>query len=201
MRSSGICLLCLLLPPSLAAQAGNTGQPSDIVIRTLQGEGTIHAVGARSGAVLTIEVTDQAGIPVPGAVVSFLMPADGPRGTFSNGFTADVVITGDDGRASIKGVQWNKNPGPFAIRVTAAKGGARASASVPMELAGRGDSRVPRDTARAGRSRTKILLLVAGAAAGSVAAGLLVAKKSNPASPSGASLSLGAPTITVGGPQ
>jgi hypothetical protein len=195
MRSGFGCLLCLFLPLSLAAQNGETGE---LKLQVVQGAGARYAPGSRGGEVLRVQVTDPAGAPVRGAVVTFLMPASGPGGTFSNGLSADVVITGADGMALVRGVRWNKTPGALKMRVTASKGQARATAAVSMELVGSG----AQTTARAGRSRTKVLVLLVCAAAGSVAAGLAVSRRSNPgsSSSSGDGLSIERPTITVGGP-
>jgi len=197
MRSGFGCLLFLLLPLSLAAQNGETGE---LELQVVHGAGAVYAAGSRGGEVLRVQVTDPAGAPVRGAVVSFLMPSSGPGGTFSNGLSADVVITGADGTALVRGVSWNKTHGALKIRVTAAKGQARATAAVSMELVGSGDSRASHITAGAGRTRTKVVLLLVCAAAGSVAAGLAVSRRSNPgSSSSGNGLSIDRPTITVGG--
>jgi hypothetical protein len=194
MRGRLICLLCLFLPLSLAAQSGDEGE---LKLQVVEGAGAAYAAGSRGGEVLRVQVTDPAGAPVRGAVVSFLMPASGPGRTFSNGLSADVVITGADGMALVRGVRWNKTPGALKMRVTAAKGQARATAVVSMELVGSG----AQTTARAGWSRTKVVVLLVCAAAGSVAAGLAVSRRSNPgSSTSGDGLSIERPTITVGGP-
>ena len=198
MRSGLGCLLCLLLPLSLAAQSGDAGE---LKLQVVQGAGAMYAAGSRGGEVLRVQVTDPAGAPVRGAVVSFLMPASGPGGTFSNGLSADVVITGADGLALVRGVRWNKTPGALKMRVTAAKGQARATAAIAMELVGSDDSRASQTTAGAGRSRTKVVVLLVCAAAGSVAAGLAISRRMSPgSSSSGDGLSIDRPTITVGGP-
>jgi hypothetical protein len=190
--------LFLVLSLSLAAQSGDAGE---LKLQVIQGEGAVYAAGSRGGEVLRVQVTGQDGAPVRGVVVSFLMPASGPGGTFSNGLSADVVITGADGMALVRGVHWNKRPGALKMRVTAAKGQVRAAAAVSMELVGSGDSRASQTTAKAGRSRTKVVVLLVCAAAGSVAAGLAVSRRSPPgSSSSGDGLSIDRPTLTVGAP-
>jgi hypothetical protein len=188
----------LLLPLCLAAQTGAPGAPAVLTIRVVQDNGPVHAIGSRAASVLTVEVTDDAGGPVENAAVSFRLPASGPGGVCSNGLTTDVVITKRDGRASLSGVRFNKTPGPFEIRVTAAKGQVRAGTVIARELStSQGVRNAYQAAYYAPRKRVKVILLVAGAAAGAVAAGLAVRKRSS----SAGSLSVEMPTITIGAPQ
>ena len=185
-------LLLLLMPACLAAQA--------LRIRVVESGGPVHLTGSRSSTPLVVEVTDEGGAPVQGAVVSFLLPSAGPGGTFSNGLTTDVVIAGADGRAAASSVRWNQTPGAFELRVTAGKGELRASAvSSRRLLPPAADS-----PAVAEGGRRKLILIVASVAAGSVAAGLAVGRrKSGSSTASGTpaqTLSVGTPVITVGGP-
>ncbi len=194
----------LLLPACLAAQfASDAGI---LKIRIVQSSGPVHILGTRSSAALTIQVTDERGDPVPDAAVSFQLPASGPGGTFSNGLTTDVAITGADGRASASGVHWNSIPGPCDIRVTVAKGALRASIASPHRLLASATASPGSHVAVSmGRSRRKIVLIVAGVAAGAAVAGLALGKRVTPgsstASSGSASLSVGTPTITIGAPQ
>ena len=194
-------LALFLAPMCLAAQS--SPDAAMLQIRVVEASGPVHLTGSRSTVALTVQVADEAGKPVQGATVAFRLPASGPGGTFSNGLTTDVAVTGADGRASAPGVRWNKLAGSFEIRVAAAKGQLRASmVSAHRLLPSAADS--PTASFSAGRSRRKIVLIVAGIAAGSAAAGLAWGRKAtgpSGASSSGASLSVGAPTITIGGPQ
>ena len=199
-------LALLLLPSVLLAQAPSGREPGALQIRIAQSSGPVHILGTRSASALTVLVTGEGGNPVPGAAVSFQLPASGPGGAFGNGLTTDVAITGADGRASASGVRWNRIPGACDIRVTAAKGGLRASIVSPHRLlASVTESPGAPAAVSMARSRRKIVLIVAGVAAGSVVAGLAVGRKtsagSSLASSSGVSLSVGTPTITVGGPK
>ena len=161
----------------------------------------MHAVGSRGSSVLTIEVIDDAGNPVENAAVSFRLPASGPGGVFSNGLTTEVAITGRDGRAALSGVRFNKTAGPFDIRVTAVKDQVRAGIAIPRQLSTREGAKAANQAAyHAPRKRLKLILVVAGAAAGSVAAGLAYSEKSGSAASSGDSLSVGMPTVTIGAP-
>jgi hypothetical protein len=196
----------LLLPAVVAGQGPPPREPGALQIRILQSSGPVHILGTRSASALTVTVTDEKGEPVAGAAVSFQLPGSGPGGAFGNGLTSDVAITGPDGRASASGVRWNRTPGTCDIRVTAAKGAARASIVSPHRLlAPVTDSPGGPTGAAMGRGRAKTILIIAGVAAGAVGAGLAWGRRTSagssaPAS-AGVSLSLGAPSITIGGPQ
>ena len=196
------CAVLLLLPLCLAGQTSVSGAPAVLTIRVVQDSGPVHAVGSRGASVLTVEVIDDAGKPVENAAVSFRLPASGPGGVFSNGLTTEVAITGRDGRAALSGVRFNKTAGPFDIRVTAVKGQVRAGTAIPRQLSTpEGAKTANQAVYHAPRKRLKLILLVAGAAAGSMVAGLTYSKKSGSAASSGDSLSVGMPTVTIGAPQ
>lgn len=205
--------LSMLSPVWLALQAPvlpqdrTTLDPAIVRIRVLQGEGVVYPAGSRAKAGLTVEVTDEIGQPVEDAMVSFRLPAKGPSGVFPNGLASDVVVTGADGRATVSGVRWNLTPGLVQIRITVAKGEARAGIIVSQSLA---ESRASRARASAMAQSFKprrrwltVTLFVAGAAAGATAVGLAFGRRSSsaPAPSAGVSLSIGTPTITIGGPK
>lgn len=97
-----------------------------IQLRVLEGEGAVYAIGSRATRGLTVQVTDESGKPVEGATVSFTLPIAGPGGTFKSGLRTEVLATQADGKAAIWGMQWNRIPGPFEIKITASKDQARA---------------------------------------------------------------------------
>jgi hypothetical protein len=117
-----ISLLLFLLHLSLAAQS----DPAILLIRVVEGEGAVYPIGSRATRGVTVQVTDETGRPVDSAAVSFRLPDDGPTGMFSSGMNTEIVTTGMDGRANVWGMQWNRVTGPLQIRITAAKGQARA---------------------------------------------------------------------------
>ena len=197
----------LALQAPLLSQNRTTSSPVIVQIRAVQGGGAVYMAGSRAKTGLTVEVTDEIGRPVEGTMVSFRLPPKGPSGVFSNGLTSDVVVTGADGRATVSGVKWNLTPGPVQIRITAAKGEARAGIIVSQSLA---ESRASRARASATvpsfkprRKWLTVTLFVAGVAGGATAVGLALGRRSSSASaPSaGSGLSIGAPTITIGGPK
>lgn len=195
------------VPPSSGA--------SDVAIlqiRVVEGEGAVHAAGSRAARGLIVEVTDETGKPVAGTAVNFRLPDEGPGGMFANGMKTEVVITSPDGRAALWGMQWNRVEGPFQIRITAAKGQARAGTVVSQYLsqavAGKQSGALStRPAVASGKSRSKwiwIGLVAAGTAVGGgMAAGLVKNTKAEPAVASAAAtpaLSVGVPSITIGKP-
>jgi len=120
MRAYLIKTLVLVFPLAAMAQTGA------LQIKILEGEGAAHPPGAHVSHPLTVQVTDDTGRPVPGAAVSFQLPPEGPSGLFSDGLRTDLVITDANGRATIHSVQLNRTGGRVSLRITAAKGQARA---------------------------------------------------------------------------
>jgi hypothetical protein len=193
--------LALILPVLLSAQG------TLLEVRVVDGEGAIHAAGTR-GPGLVVEVTDEIGKPVSGAVVSIRLPDDGPGGTFASGFTAEILTTGADGRATTSPVRWSDVRGKFQVRVTAVKDRIRAGALVSQELAearaetprGVVITRRPEPEARSHRSRWLIAGLVAAAAAGvGFATGRSAGSKSPASQTPGKTdpIQIGSPTITI----
>ncbi len=128
MRAVRRSAVFLLLPWWAAAQS------AVLQLHVLDGEGAHHALGARAANFLTVKVTDDLGQPVPGALVSFRLPENGPGGLFSNGLLTEVVTTAADGTAAAPSVRWNRLPGAFEVRVVAATVTSRAGIVVPMNL-------------------------------------------------------------------
>lgn len=176
-----------------------------VQLRVVEGEGAVSGTGTRATRGLIVQATDEAGKPVDGASVSFRLPEEGPSGVFASGLRTEVVTTKPDGRATIWGMQWNKVPGPFEIRITAVKDQARAGIVSSQYLSDTAAAKL--GTSAGGfqvshHSRNKWLLIsVAVAGAG---AGLVFAKSSQtakatvaPATPT----QIGSPTILIGGPK
>jgi len=213
MHARSIHFFCCLLPACLAAQTATSPEAAEglepviVQIRVIRGAGAVHTIGSKTSAGLTVEVTNEIGKPVEGAAVNFRLPSKGPGGQFSNGLNTDLAITDPAGRATVSGMKWNTTPGPLEIRVTAAKGHARAGIVVPQYLSERPSAAKsappPAEVPNPGRKWVKVAVIVAGAAAGSVVAGLAFGRRSSsapePASPP--ALSVGTPVITIGGPQ
>jgi hypothetical protein len=180
----------------------DTAPPVVIQLRIIEGDGAVYGIGSRAARGLAVQVSDETGKPVEGATVSFQLPADGPGGVFASGGRTEIVTTKSDGIAALWGMQWNKTPGTFEMRVTASKGQARAGLAVTQYLS---------DTVKAGgegtftashHSRNKWLII--GAAAGGAVAGLAL-RGSSSKSPAVAALTavplqIGNPSLIVGHP-
>jgi len=184
----------------LASSHTATAQVAILQIQIIEGEGAMHPPGSKSPRPLTVEITDETGKPVPGAAVSFHLPEDGPGGMFVNGLRTEVATTDSRGRAALRGLQVNRTPGKFQIRIVASKEQARAgavSSQYVAELAG-GASSTP---ARAVHGHGKWIALAALAGGGAVAAILASGRSSSPApspaTPAAPALTIGAPSISV----
>ncbi len=112
-----------------------------------------------------MRVEDQNHKPVAGAVVVFLLPDNGPSGTFANGSNLLTEVTSADGQAAARGLTANNLSGPYKMQVTASMGNLSANATISVTngastLGGAGVS-------------TKVIVILA--IAGAVAAGAAVA--------------------------
>jgi len=149
---------------------------------------------------LTVEVTDETGKPVAGAAVSFHLSPDGPGGTFLNGLRTEVATTDSRGRAALHGLQVNRVPGKFEIRIVASKEQARAGAMSSQYVAELPGSTAPSAAARAAHGRGKWIAVAVAAAGGAAAAILTTARSSSPApapAPPTPPTTIGAPSISV----
>ena len=149
MARISVVLLLFLLP--LGAQVASQSDPAILLIRIVEGEGAVYPIGSRATRGVTVQVTDETGKPIDGAAVVFRLPQDGPTGTFSSGMPTEVVTTSGDGRANVWGMQWNRVTGPLEVRITAAKGQARAGTICGLYLSNALVSSEPRAGTGIGR--------------------------------------------------
>jgi hypothetical protein len=196
--------------------------PALLRIRIVEGDSAVHTAGTRSTQPIVVFLADETGQPVANASVSVRLPEEGPSGMFMSGLRSEVLLTGVDGRAAIRGVQWNRVAGAMAVRITASKGEARAGiistqyltepTGAPARRAG-GESSSPRPQPGVDNGpRSKwvvVAALVGAAAAGGVAAAARGGRGAAPApgpppaattQPPAPTVSIGAPVITVGRP-
>jgi hypothetical protein len=153
-----------------------------------------------------VEVTDETGKPVEAAAVTFRLPEQGPTGEFSSGKRAEVINTGADGQAEVWGMQWGREAGTFALRITAAKGATRGGVISTLHLS---DAPVlksaelgsePQPKAGGSKKKLWITLALAAAATGAVI-GMAGSKVPAAIAPGTVeSVTIGAPTITIGRP-
>jgi hypothetical protein len=190
----------------VVALAGTaTAQVAILQIQILEGEGVVHAPGARLARPLTVAVTDETGRPVEGAAVSFNLPEDGPSGAFASGLRTDVATTDQRGRATLRSIQFNRIAGRFQIRIIASKEQARAGTVSFQYIADPGSGAVAAGSATvhpASRGHGKWIAIAALVGAGA-AAGVVASRSGNSAPPSAAALpipTIGPPSLTVGKP-
>ena len=191
-----------VLPVVLFPCAG-TAQIAALRIKTLEGEGAVHAPGSRSVRPFAAQVTDDTGRPVAGAAVTLHLPDEGPGGSFANGLRTEMVLTDANGRAAVRNIQWNRTPGQLEIRILVVKDNVRAGAVSSQFIAEAG----PGGAQVRGKSHRKwlaIALLAAGAAGGAVIGargGAASTAGGSPQTPAASPpVSIGTPTITVGKP-
>jgi hypothetical protein len=190
--------LALCLAAAAALQAAD--DLSGLNIRVVEGQGQKYALGSRATRGVTAEITDDLGKPVEGATVTFRLPDQGAGGVFSNGSKTEVAASRADGRVQVWGMQWNRTPGPFEIRITAAKEEAHAGAVCPLSLAEASETPPPKavSTGHFGHKWLWIALGV-GAAAG---AGVAVRGMGSSSAPAVVNtIRIGTPTVAIGPPQ
>jgi hypothetical protein len=185
MIARALLVLCVF-NFTLAAQ-------SDLMhVVILEGDGAINNVRSPRAKEPIVRVEDDDKRGIAGAVVTFLLPADGPGGFFGDGGSSLTLTTDDRGEAMARGLHANRTPGTFQIRVTASQAGRTASAEISQTNVDPGTHSSSRMIA--------ILAIVGGAAAGGAALAFRGGKsKSAAAGPSGTVVVPGTPT--VGGPQ
>jgi hypothetical protein len=145
----------------LAAQQN----PDSLEIRVLEGANAVYALNSRATRGITVQVSDNAGKPVEGAAVSFLLPERGPSGAFATGGRTEIVTTRADGLASVWGMRWNGSEGLMEIRITAARASVRGSAIVQLTLS-KGAQPEPKISSGGSHKWLWISLAIAGGAAG-----------------------------------
>ena len=151
---------------------------SSLSVSVVEGEGAVNTIGQGTSHQVVVRVQDAKGAPVEDAVVTFLLPADGPSGTFPNG-TRNLSVTTDDlGHAIMGGFEPNSLAGALEIRVTVSIRGEVAHAIVhqsnsvtaPVVPATAGGGGTSSAASKKKSSTTLILLIVGGAAAAGAAA-------------------------------
>lgn len=164
-----------------------------IHVVVLEGEGAINSIRSPRAKEPIVRVEDADNQGVPGAVVTFLLPAEGAGGIFGDGGTSLTLTADDRGEAIARGLHANRNAGAFQIRVSASARGRTASAAITQTNVDPGSHSSSRKIA--------LLAIVGGAAAGGAALALRGGKNKSvsPAGPSGTIVVPGTPTL--GGPQ
>lgn len=128
VRVAGLLGLLVASRSPLLAETGI------LQIFVVEGENGVFSASGRSTRPFTVRVTNETGAPVAGIAVSFRLAEEGVSGEFGNGLRTELVLTAADGRAVCPSVSWGAFAGPGRLRVTAAHGEARAGILVPYYL-------------------------------------------------------------------
>src|SRR5438552_5609811 len=130
MYSHGQSTLVIFITLLGFARASNAQEPPGISIRVVEGDRAINSIKLRRGHDPVVQVVDAAGEPVPGASVTFLLPASGPGASFGDSGLSLIVQADRRGMAIGRGLRPNRLEGQFRIRVTTSWHGEAASATV-----------------------------------------------------------------------
>ena len=191
----------ILLVTWLPIQAAAAGDPAVLQIRIVEGEDAAYALGSRSTRGVTVEVTDESGRPVEGATVSFRLPEEGPGGAFANGSKTEIATSRPDGRAGVWGMQWNRTAGSFELRITAAKGQARAGTVCGLSLSDAVEDRGAARAGSAGHGGHKWLWIALGTAAAAGIGGAAAARGTFASTSAAQTVThIGVPSIIIGHP-
>lgn len=109
VQSIVIPLLAMLLAATARELPG--APPLKLTLVVVEGEGAINNIKRRTSREAIVQVEDENRKPVAGAAVAFLLPADGPGGTFTGGAKSASIVTDSAGRAAMPHLQVNSNPG------------------------------------------------------------------------------------------
>jgi hypothetical protein len=125
-KSIGVLWIGLLCTALLSVAAA----PASLRIELLRGAGANN--NAETGRTVSplVRIVDDAGKPVPKALVVFAAPSSGPSVEFAGHGRSAQVLSDDSGEAAAPHVRPIVADGEVEIRITAAKDGGSASASV-----------------------------------------------------------------------
>lgn len=154
----------------------------------VEGEGALNSIEARRAKEPVVRVVDDEDVPVPGAVVNFILPAQGAGGYFMDREASLTVTTGADGLATGRGLKPNGTAGPFVIRVTASWRGETATANIHQT-----------NVAPAARGNGKKIALIA-LIGGAAVAGLVAATRGSDGPAANSAASAGRTTVQSGTP-
>jgi hypothetical protein len=135
----------------------------------LDGENAINDLHAKTVAGAVVEVRDAFDRPVSDAEVIFELPATGPGGSFSDNGTLQHAVTNSRGQAAMTGMVAGKEPGRFAIRVTAQLDDKTGNATIHQM-----NSAVPVKQSVLSHSSNRWKWIAATAAGGATAGALLI---------------------------
>lgn len=190
-----IFLILLALLNLLGTPGWSQQNPASLQIVIVEGEGALNNIKQRVNRDPIVQVEDENHKPIAGAAVVFILPNQGPGGTFANGTTTLTTTTDNQGQAVARGIRFNNQVGSMQMRVTASFGGQTATAVITQtNLVGASSG------GGAGGSGVKWLIAVGVATA--VAVGVIVATHGGGSSspPPATTVTITPGTPTVGAP-
>lgn len=193
----GLAVL-LALQTNTFAMAGPQEPASKLSLVIVEGDGAINNLRQRVNREPIVQVEDENHKPIAGAVVTFLLPTDGPSATFPDGSHSLTVTTDANGRAVARGLRPNSVNGKVQIRISASYGGQTVSATITQTNA-IGAAAAAGGTAGISAKWIVIIAAAAGAAAGG--AYWATHTGSSSSTPTVPPTSISAGTPTVGAPR
>ena len=164
-------LFALLVTAALAADS-QAPAPARLNLVVVEGEGAINNIKQRTARDTIVQVEDENHRPIAGAAVVFLLPSDGPGGSFVGGAKTAALVTDANGQAVMPRLEPNQLNGQFQIRVNASYRGNQASIVVHQSNAVAAAGASGSQTAHAGISGKTIGIILGVVAAGAVGAAL-----------------------------
>lgn len=199
------CLLALSAAPALDGQQSSAPAKPNLQISILSGEGALNDIRQRTAREPIVQVEDENHKPVAGAAVLFLLPDSGPGGTFVDGSRSYSTVTDADGRATAHGMQPNGVAGSWNIVVQVTYAGAMASTVIHQQnvngTSPASSSSVATTTIHATHilsTKGLLILLGSAAAAGGIAAGIVLTRGSSSTNITPGTPSVGAPAVRAG---
>src|SRR5579863_10261538 len=102
-----LCLFLFLSCASMAQQSIPGAPQSGPAIQIVEGDGAINSIRLHRGHDPSVRVVSPAGEPIPGATVTFVLPATGPSASFGISGLSTSTVTDEHGVATGRGLHPN----------------------------------------------------------------------------------------------
>jgi hypothetical protein len=179
LRLAVLCEMLVLYAGLAQPSIAQATAQANLRVVVVEGEGAKNVAQQIAAKQLTVRVLDANNRPVEGAAVTFIAPASGPSGDFTNDSKSIRVLTNSDGVANAGPYHPNATTGAYLIQVRTEFQRALATVNISQMNVGQSKS----------HKKMIAIIAIAGAAAGAAIA----------AHGGSSSSSSGAPTITLGG--
>ncbi len=120
--------LLIMLSFATVSAAQQSAPVAGPTIQIVEGDGAINSIRLHRGHDPIVRIVTPDGQPIAGAAVTFLLPSNGPSGTFGTDGGLSLTVESDSrGIAAGRGLRPNDVAGQFRIRVNTAWHGAPAA--------------------------------------------------------------------------